>query len=239
MCDYIARRKCTKEQILGLQCITADREWVDRNWAEERKFSLIHNIILGMATKSLEVELNENPHAVHAGDSKGRTALAWATARAQLDDMKLLIASGSDVDTMDVDGRSAVLHAVDSHNVEALYILLDAGANPNPRVPEHLCRSSPLTAASFGGLAQMIRLLITFGAEIDAYNPEGNTALHAAAITQNVECAAILLELGASLDDVSGMGRTAVVTASIHGSTSVLKLFVDHASRTSASVSGS
>ncbi|KAK3311732.1 uncharacterized protein B0T15DRAFT_508259 [Chaetomium strumarium] len=62
---------------------------------------------------------------------------------------------------------------------------------------------------------------------IDAYNPEGHTALHSAVITQNVECARILLESGASIEDIARNGRTPLTLAIIHNSHAIQKLFVD------------
>ncbi|PSN58626.1 ankyrin repeat protein, partial [Corynespora cassiicola Philippines] len=106
----------------------------------------------------------------------GRTALDWATALAQVADMEVLIEYGSDLNTMDKSGRTTILHAIDSHNDDAVHMLLKSGANPNPKMPKGLYRSSPLTAASFGGLENMVKLLLDYGAEVDAYNPEGRTA---------------------------------------------------------------
>lgn len=91
--------------------------------------------------------------------------------------MRLLIVRGSPLNIIDLSGRTTVLHAVDSHNDNALRIVLEAGANPNPEVPKGLFRSSPLTTASFGGLVGMIKLLIEFDAKVDECNPEGRTAL--------------------------------------------------------------
>lgn len=224
MFDFGFRSKCSNKELEELSCVRYSR---DDNWIEEQNFSLLHQIVFGLSSCSLAAALREYPDAVHAKDTQGRTALDWATARAQLSDMKLLIEHKSNVNGMDVSGRSTILHAVDSHNVEAVCILLKAGADPNPMVPEGLFRSSPLKAASFGGLVEMVKLLLQFGAEVDAYNPEGHTALHAAVITQNVECASILLEKGASLGDVAGNGCTPFVTAIIHNSYAVLKLFVN------------
>jgi ankyrin repeat protein len=198
-----------------------------RDWAEEQKFPLIHNIIFGRSSQPLTAELDSNPDAVHVTDAMGRTALDWATALAQLSDMRLLIDRGSPLNTIDVSGRTTVLHAVDSHNDDALRILLEAGASPNPEVPKGLFRSSPLTAASFGGLVGMIKLLIKFGAKVDACNPEGRTALQAVASMQNVECADILLTNGADLGYISSNGHSPLTTAIIHNNHAVLKLFID------------
>ena len=149
----------------------------ERDWIEDQNFSLVHKIILGVSDKRLEDELRENPKATRDKDAQGRTALDWATGRGQLDDMRLLLAYGSDPNSMDTNGRTTVLHAVDSHNYEALEIILEAGANPDPQVSKGISRSSPLVSASFGGLAEMTRLLLYYGADINSCNPEGRNAL--------------------------------------------------------------
>ncbi|KAK2731311.1 hypothetical protein FQN57_003452, partial [Myotisia sp. PD_48] len=123
---------------------------------------------------------------------------------------------------------TTVLHAVDSHNIQALRIVLEAGANPNPQLPKGLFRSSPITAASFGGLAGMIKLLVQFGAKIDADNLEGQTALQAVAVTQNVECVAILLQYGANMDYMSSNGCTPLMTAIMHNKHAVLRVFLSN-----------
>jgi ankyrin repeat protein len=163
-----------------------------------------------------------------AQDAQGRTALDWATSRAQLNDMELLIASGSNLNTMDVTGRTAVLHAVDSHNDQALRMVLEAGANPNPQMPDGVFRSSPVTAASFGGLARMIELLIQFKAKIDVGNPEGRTALQTVAVTGNVECAAILLRYGADMNHMSSNGYTPLMTTIMHNKHAMLAVFLPY-----------
>lgn len=198
-----------------------------RDWIEEQKFDEVHGIVLGRSSKLLRTELDANPSAVHATDAKGRTALAWATARAQLDDMKLLIARGSRVDAMDTSGRSILLNAVDSSNNEGLRIILEARANPNPVVPEGLFRSSPLIAASIGSKLEMIKLLLKFGAEIRATNPEGLTALQAVVKAQNAECANFLLTHGADLGYISKNGHSALTTAIVYNSHDVLKLLIN------------
>lgn len=231
--DYAFRMKCSSTELNELKCITLNPPSTERDWIEEQQFPQIHNIIFGRSSKLLKAELDDNPDAVRVTDAKGRTALDWATARAQLFDMRLLIAHGSPLNTMDVSGRTTVLHAVDSHNDDALRIVLEAGANPNPEVPKGLFRSSPLTAASFGGLVEMIKLLIEFGAKVNDCNPEGRTALQAVASMQNVECADILLTYGADPDYISNNGHSPLTTAITYNNHAVLKIFLKwcHTSR--------
>ncbi|TKA67158.1 hypothetical protein B0A55_09982 [Friedmanniomyces simplex] len=198
------------------------------DWPEEQQFPLAHRIILGRSRKALSAELQDNPGAVRVKDVMGRTALDWATAQAHLYYMKMLVDYGSPLNTIDTGGRSTILHAVDSHNVDAVRILLEAGADPNPTVPN---RSSPLNAASFGGLVDMVELLIKFGADVDVCNPEGLTALQAIATVQNAasatQCANILLDHGGDLSHISNNGRSALATAIIHNSHDVLVLFIE------------
>ena len=230
--DYAFRMKCSSTELNERQCITLNPSSTERDWIEEQQFPQIHHIILGRSSKLLKAEFDDNPDAIHVTDATGRTALDWATARAQLSDMRLLIARGSPFNTMDVSGRTTVLHAVDSHDDHALRIVLEAGANPHPEVPQGLFRSSPLTAASFGGLEGMITLLIEFGVQVNECNPEGRTALQAVASMRNVECADILLTCGADLDYISNNGHSPFTTAIMCENHAVLKLFLDrcHAS---------
>lgn len=176
------------------------------DWVEEQQFPRIHNTILGRCSRSLKSEIETNPDTVRATDAKGRTALDWATVVGLVSDMRLLIDHGSPVNTMDIDGRTTILHAVDSHNDEALRIIIEAGASLNPEVPNDRYRSSPLIAASFVGLLEMTKLLIQFGANVNACNLEGRTALQIAIDLQNIECVDVLIAHGADPGYISSNG---------------------------------
>ena len=210
--------------------LSPPRAYLSLDWIDQQKFPLIHQIIFGRVEKSLADELADNPGAVHEKDAMGRTALDWATARAQLTDMTLLIKHGSEVNTMDKEGRTTILHAVDSHNHDAVRIILEAGGKPNPIVPPGLHRSSPLIAASTGCLKETMELLLEHGAKVDACNPEGRTALQAVAIasaTQSGTCANILLSHGADPYDISRNGHSALTMAIIYNNHAVLKAFIE------------
>ncbi|KAF4971240.1 hypothetical protein FSARC_1862 [Fusarium sarcochroum] len=207
----------------------------DDDWFEEQKFPLVHKIVLRLGEgigKSLHTELDRWPDAVFDTDGLGRTALDWATARAQLDDMRLLLDRGSARNTADKEGRTTLQHAIDSHNCEAVRMLLLCGASPNPSIPKDKHRSSPLASASFGGLVEQVKLLLSYGASIDNCNPEGRTPLHQAALNDNVECAALLLEHGADplfqLGGTPGIDCTPFMTAIMRNSHGVLELFVGY-----------
>jgi Ankyrin repeats (3 copies) len=128
---------------------------------------------------------------------------------------------------MDVTGRTPVLHAVDSHDIHSLRMILEAGGLPNPVYPRGMFRSSSLTAASFARIPTLLKLLLDFEANPNACNLEGLTALLSVARTPNTECAVLLLEHGADLNAISGNGLTPLTTAIIHNNHPILQLFLD------------
>ena len=140
--------------------------------------------------------------------------------------MRLLIAHGSDSDEIDFQGRSTVQHAVDSHCSQALRIILESGGKADPEIPKNHKRSSPLTSASFGGLAGMTKLLLDHGANISASNPEGRTALHSVARSQSVECAEILLGAGADMNEASSNRCTPLMVTIRYNAHTILNLFL-------------
>ena len=79
-------------------------------------------------------------------------------------------------------------------------------------------------AGNIDGLTGMIKLLVTFGAEINACNPEGRTALQT---VQDIECANVLLNCGAHPGYVSSNGLAPLTAAIVHNKHDLLKLFVD------------
>jgi len=60
--------------------------------------------------------------------------------------------------------------------------------------------NSPLKVAAVRGDTRAIQLLISAGAEINAINEDGETALHHAISQNHFEAAQLLLELGASTE---------------------------------------
>jgi ankyrin repeat protein len=141
--------------------------------------------------------------------------------------MALLIGHGANPNNMDVASRTPVLHAVDCHDINSLRVILEAGGNPNPTYPKGMFRSSPLTKAGFAGMPTLLKLLLDYEANPNAYNPEGLTALHSVAHTHNTECAVLLLEHDADINAMSSNGLAPLKNAIIHNNHLILRLFVD------------
>ncbi len=78
------------------------------------------------------------------------------------------------------------------------------------------------------GLKKHVEHLLYYGADIDAQNVNGNTALHVCAVNDRKECAQLLLFRRADAGTQNKQGQTAYHVALIVGSTAVAQLVKSH-----------
>jgi thioredoxin-related protein len=114
------------------------------------------------------------PAAACAGQKSdaGESALIVAVQSGSVDEVRRLLASGSDPDDADDLGDTPVHHAVGGE-VAILKTLLDAGANPNARNSGGI---SPVMLAFGSGRTDMIELLRKAGARVDILDYGGASA---------------------------------------------------------------
>ena len=97
--------------------------------------------------------------------------------------------------------------------VEAARLLIERGADVNSRSRHEHIRTTPLQAAAASGTASARRdlaaLLLDAGADVDARQPGGFTALHSAAQNGDLDLVELLLQRGADPRAATDDGRTA------------------------------
>ena len=113
---------------------------------------------------------------VNAKDSYGVTPLLYAAISGSAETIRTLLQSGADVKARDVDGRTVLVEALTTENdlpLEVIEEIIKAGADVNVRVYGGL---TPLMIAA-GGNSRVLKALIEAGAELDATDDRGETAL--------------------------------------------------------------
>jgi len=118
-------------------------------------------------------------------------------------------------------GVTPLYKAVWRNQPEAVRILLDAGANPRPRLHNKFLHNTLLHYALSGNMA---RLLLKAGADPNARNKKGSTPLHE---TSSLEVARALLEGGANPCLRDDKGRLVSRTMWIGGSREQTEEFLD------------
>jgi ankyrin repeat protein len=151
-------------------------------------------------------------------DGLDHAALGWA------DDLRRDIAADPElVRRRSADGFTALHYACFFGGPAATAALLDAGANPETEA-ENPLRVRPLHSAAAARDAESARLLLAAGADPDARQQGGFTALQAAAQHDDEALAALLLQHGADPALRNDRGADALALARASEAVAVLAL---------------
>ncbi|KAL9614935.1 MAG: hypothetical protein Q9167_000577 [Letrouitia subvulpina] len=221
--DFILQGGLSRETIETLSCLTEGSDFI-----EEQNYTQIHKIVLGLSAKRLEDEIINFPESIDAIDALGRTPLIWAAARGNEQAVTLLLGAGADPNALDIQFTSAVSYAAERDQAVCVRLLLEAGAEPDPSLPDGIKVGSPLNCAARNATNPLVlKVLLDFGADIEASGVEGVTPLIHVTRTGNYDFAMLLLEYGANLNAITRLGQTPLTTAIAYNSHEVLRLLLD------------
>jgi ankyrin repeat protein len=151
----------------------------------------------------------------NAQNSDGRTVLISAAARGDREIVNLLLARGVDVNVKDKRGYTALSHALEAMYEDVVDVLLTrAELDPNCR---GLNERPALLAYVWRDNKERIEKLMARGADVNAPDADGDTALHGAAQTGNVEITRMLLDKGANPNAKNKQGGTPLMWAAVYG----------------------
>jgi ankyrin repeat protein len=138
--------------------------------------------------------------------------------------VRSLIQRRADVNTVDVDGTTALIYAAHQNDLDLVKALLGAGANAKAA---NRYQVTALSEASNLGNGEMIALLLKAGADPNAAVGEGETPLMTASRTGSVSGVKALLAAGAKADTKeSYRGETALMWAVAENHPEVAKLLI-------------
>ncbi|NIT55882.1 MAG: hypothetical protein GWN00_06500, partial [Aliifodinibius sp.] len=166
---------------------------------------------------------------VENGIYEGTTALMLASANGYPEIVQLLLANGADVNMRNKENASALFLAVQNDDVTTVEFLINAGAEVNfvlerdvKDVPKGV---TPLMLVATHGHIQVARSLLAHGANLEARDRFGATALMYAIMYGQPEMANFLIQNGADVhtqlteDHISFQyfkGDTPLIAAALH-----------------------
>ncbi len=143
-----------------------------------------------------------------------------AALRADLDGIRKLAAKGLPLDLQEPRGMTPVHFALIPSDTSALELFLELGASPDTRTR---FGSTLLMEAAGMNKEEHAKLIISSGANINAGDENGFTALHRSAIGGHIGIVKLLLDSGADIE-ASAQGHTPLSIAKKEGHEEIIKL---------------
>ena len=180
----------------------------------------------------------------------GGTPLMLASRNGDVSSVKLLLEHGANVNAAEqANGQTAIMWSVSQRHPDVISLLINAGADLDARSKQLkrivlLCCPTwpgdpegtvaidqggltPLLFAALTGDADIARLLIDGGANVDDAAAAGTTALAMAAMRGFSELVTLLVEKGAN-PDAAGGGFTALHAAVLRGDVKMVDVLLAH-----------
>lgn len=200
---------------LLLSCSNINRDSpVDKSNLTGRDYRLFQNTPAWKLAKAVQDEnekaINEivakAPKLINYQEPKyGNTLLMLTIMNQQMKPFKVLLEHKADISIHNTyDGTSAIIEASNSkyYKVEYVEILLQKGANSNDletgkRRKGNSTRFTPLMAASQSGRLDIVKLLVSSGAEVNYKNEFNQNAFTKSIMTERYNVSVYLLQNGA------------------------------------------
>jgi len=165
------------------------------------------------------------------GNNYGTTPLMIAS-KYSIDAVKLLLDAGADPNAVNDRGETALTYAVQSGHEDIANLLKSFIANKNltnttPTQPSNNLGNELIDAVMAGDLRRF-KSLLAEGADVNARDEYGRTALMEAAAFNEVDMVKMLIESGADVNAVDKYGYTALMLAAFYGFKEIVELLLEH-----------
>ena len=178
-------------------------------------------------TTLLELFLDRIEMDINQGNSKGETALMWASRQGHIETAQTLIKRGADVNVENVKGSTALYWAVRYGHVQVATFLIKTG-NADPQTRRKFGLVSPLILSCALGNSEMVDLLLDQrSVDVNYRIRGGETAIHFATREGFTDIVSKLLERGADVDNADEFGDTPLLLAVKYGHVDLANTFIN------------
>lgn len=189
-------------------------------------FSALMQCAMKNYTEEMELLLKHGAD-VHLKNDAGKTAMMLGCYAGSLDAVKILRANGAQYTDFDRGGSAPIHWAVDGGNVKLLDFMIEDGADVNLR--DTNSGWTPLIrCASVSGHRNIGLTLLQNGAEVNAQDKDGKTALMIAIVNGHLDLLEILLKKNADIKLKNEYGKTAYDMALSSEKRRIIKVLTDH-----------
>ena len=132
-----------------------------------------------------------------------------------------------------------LLQAIEDEDVDRAYDLLKRGANPNVREPNDFGDTALIEATWKRRSAEFVRLLLARGADVNAKNLAGSTALGWALSRASDDTVRLLIDAGAEMSNArkigAGAGETSLITSASRATPTATTALIEKGAEVNAS----
>jgi len=167
--------------------------------------------------KMVKYLLDDHAADVNATDTHGRTALAYASGKGNMDMVRFLVEHGANINVIDALGKTALSLASDQYHRNVTDFLVAHGVNPG--IPD-------LIYVIKNNIHMEEKLIKAYANIVDN---EGETLLMHASVKGSVDLVEDLIDIGkADVNAVDQYQRTALIHAAFHGRLKIVKYLIEH-----------
>uniref|UniRef100_A0A0G4HI30 Uncharacterized protein n=1 Tax=Chromera velia CCMP2878 TaxID=1169474 RepID=A0A0G4HI30_9ALVE len=172
-------------------------------------------------------------------ETLGKAVESFATGgetQTERDDLLLLLKVGADIDGLH-EGKNALTRAVYAGSLQAVEILVEAGADPVTKGGEEMFKGyTALHRACYERRADIVRFLVSQGANVNAEEMfKGYTALHRACYERRADIFRFLVSQGANVNaEEMFKGYTALHRACYERRTDIVRFLVSQGANVNA-----
>jgi ankyrin repeat protein len=159
---------------------------------------------------------------VNAKDERGITPLMYTAWVGSVDAMRRLLDRGADPNLSNSSGSTALM--LSATEIVKLRLLKDRGARVNAASARG--RTALFLAAMSDRSADIVRLLISAGADVSVVDGMKMTVLHAAALGNDAETVRLLIEAGLDVNATDFQGFTPLIYATSNGNLAASRLLL-------------